>query len=190
MGLNIVSRRALEASKRSRFPRSYFDWADIIKANEDGFYPYTPPTMLMFGLRESLIMMLREEGLANTFARHARLAEATRRAVRGWGFEILPRDPREFSNTLTPVVVPDGINADEVRATILERFDVSLGVGLGKVKGKIFRIGHLGSLNETMLAGVLCAVQMGLRLSGVDVNDGIGPALDYLANPERTPALV
>ena len=190
MGLNIVSKKALEASKKSKFPRSYFDWSDIIKANADGFYPYTPPTLLMFGLRESLKMMLREEGIANTFARHARLAEATRRAVRGWGLEILPRDPREFSNTLTPVVVPDGVNADDVRAKILERFDVSLGVGLGKVKGKVFRIGHLGSINETMLAGVLCAVQMGLRLSGVDVSDGIAAALDYLANPERTPALV
>ncbi|MGH7684847.1 MAG: serine--glyoxylate aminotransferase, partial [Vulcanimicrobiaceae bacterium] len=109
--------------------------------------------------------------------------------VRGWGLEILPRDPREFSNTLTPVVVPGGVDSDKVRAVILDRFDVSLGVGLGRVKGKIFRIGHLGSLNETMLAGVLCAVQMGLRLSGVDVTDGIGPALDYLANPVREPAL-
>ena len=189
MGLNIVSRKALEASKKSKFPNSYFSWQDIIDANVDGFYPYTPPTMLMLGLRESLRIMLRDEGIANTFARHARLAEATRRAVRGWGLEILPRDSREFSNTLTPVVVPEGIDSDKVRAVILDRFDVSLGVGLGRVKGKIFRIGHLGSLNETMLAGVLCAVQMGLQLSGVDAGDGIGPALDYLANPERQPAL-
>lgn len=189
MGLNIVSRKALEASKKSRFPKTYFDWAAIIEANVEGFYPYTPPTMLMLGLREALTM-LEEEGLANTFARHARLAEATRRAVRGWGLEILPRDPREYSNTLTPVVVPEGVNADAVRATILDRFDVSLGVGLGRVKGKIFRIGHLGSLNETMLCGVLCAVQMGLRLSGVDVSDGISAALEYLAQPDRAPALV
>jgi len=190
MGLNIVSRKAFEAAKKSRFPRGYFDWSAIVEANKDGFYPYTPPTNLMFGLRESLRMLLGEEGLENTFKRHARLAEATRRAVRGWGLEILARDPREYSNTLTPVVVPEGIDSDAVRATILERFDVSLGVGLGKVKGKIFRIGHLGSLNETMLAGVLCAVQMGLRLSGVDTGDGITPALEYLQNPERAPVLV
>jgi alanine-glyoxylate transaminase/serine-glyoxylate transaminase/serine-pyruvate transaminase len=190
MGINIVSRKALEASKKSRFPRSYFDWQAIIEANAEGFYPYTPPTSLLFGLRESLKMMLREEGIANTFARHARLAEATRRAVRGWGLEIQPRDPREFSNTLTPVVMPDGVDSDKIRAVILDRFDVSLGAGLGRVKGKIFRIGHLGSLNETMLAGVLCAVQMGLRLSGVNAGNGIEPALEYLANPEREAVLV
>lgn len=186
IGINVVSRKALDASKHSRFPRSYFDWAPIIEANTQGFYPYTPPTLLFFGLRESL-RMLNEEGLENTFARHARLAEATRRAVAGWGLEILPRDPREYSNTLTAVVVPEDIDADAVRKKILERYDVSLGVGLGMVKGKVFRIGHLGSINDVMLTGVLCAVQMGLRLSGIDLGDGIGPALEYLVD-QRAPA--
>jgi alanine-glyoxylate transaminase/serine-glyoxylate transaminase/serine-pyruvate transaminase len=189
VGVNVVSRKAFEVSKRSRFPRSYFDWAPIVEANAQGFFPYTPPTLLLLGLRESL-RLLREEGLANTFARHARLGEATRRAVRGWGLEVLALDPREYSNTLTAVVVPQGADADAVRKRILERFDVSLGVGLGKVKGKVFRIGHLGSINETMLAGVLCAVQMGLRLCGLDVGDGVGAALGYLAEPEPAPALV
>jgi len=188
LGINVVSRKALEASKRARLPRSYFDWTPIIEANAQGFYPYTPPTSMFFGLRESL-RILHEEGLENTFARHARLAEATRRAVVGWGLEILARDPREYSNTVTAVLVPENVDADGVRLKILERFDVSLGVGLGRVKGKIFRIGHLGSINEVMLAGVLCAVQMGLRLSGIDLGDGIGPALEYLAEPERAPAL-
>jgi len=188
IGINVVSRKALEASKRSKFPKAYFDWAPIIEANAQGFYPYTSPTLLFYGLREAL-RMLHEEGLENTFKRHARLAEATRRAVGGWGLEILARDPREYSNTLTAVLMPEGADPDRVRLKILERFDVSLGVGLGKVKGKVFRIGHLGSINDTMLAGVLCAVQMGLRLSGVDIDDGIAPALEYLAEPERAPAL-
>ncbi|MGH7716222.1 MAG: pyridoxal-phosphate-dependent aminotransferase family protein, partial [Vulcanimicrobiaceae bacterium] len=187
LGINIVSRKALDASKRSRFPKSYFDWTPIIEMNAQGFYPYTPPTLMFFGLRESL-RMLHEEGLENTFARHARLAEATRRAVGGWGLEILAQDPREYSNTLTAVLVPEDVDADAVRLKVLQRFDVSLGVGLGKVKGKIIRIGHVGSLNDVMLAGVLCAVQMGLRLSGIDLGDGIGPALDYLTEPERAPA--
>ncbi|MBV8353959.1 MAG: aminotransferase class V-fold PLP-dependent enzyme [Candidatus Eremiobacteraeota bacterium] len=193
LGINVVSQKALDASKRSRFPRSYFDWAPIIGANADGFFPYTPPTLLMFGLRESLAV-LREEGHAAVFARHARLAEATRQAVHGWGLEILARDPREYSNTLTAVVVPDGVDADRVRRTILDRFDISLGVGLGKVKGRVFRIGHLGSLNDVMLAGVLCGVEMGLRATGIPVGEGVAAALRYLVAPEslplaRTPAL-
>ena len=188
LGFNVVSRKAFEASKRAKIPRSYFDWAPIVAMNAQGFYPYTPPTLMLLGLRESL-RVLKEEGQQNTFARHARLAEATRRAVRGWGLEVNSADPREHSNTVTAVVVPDGVDSDIVRIKILERFDVSLGVGLGKVKGKVFRIGHLGSINEVMVAGVLAAVQMGLRLCGVAVGDGIGPALEYLAEPERTPAL-
>jgi alanine-glyoxylate transaminase/serine-glyoxylate transaminase/serine-pyruvate transaminase len=194
IGFNVVSAKALEASKHASFPRSYFDWAPIIAANKQGFFPYTPPTLLMFGLRESLAM-LHEEGLENVFARHARLAEATRRAVRGWGLEMLATDPREYSNTLTAIVVPDGVDSDAVRKTILERFDMSLGVGLGKVKGRVFRIGHLGSFNELMLAATLCGVQMGLRLCGVEAGDGVGAALEYLTSPQaaelkRTPALV
>ena len=194
IGFNVVSPKALEAAKRSTFPRSYFDWAPIIAANKQGFFPYTPPTLLMFGLRESLAM-LREEGLENVFARHARLAEATRRAVRAWGLEILASDPREYSNTLTGIIVPEGLDSDAVRSTILERFDMSLGVGLGKLKGRVFRSGHLGSFNDLMLAATRCGVQMGLKLCGVEVGDGVGAALDYLMNPQaaerkRTPALV
>jgi len=194
IGLNVVSAKALEASKRSTFPRSYFDWAPIIAANKQGFFPYTPPTLLMCGLRESLAM-LHEEGLENVFARHARHAEATRHAVRGWGLEILALDPREYSNTLTAIVVPGGVDSDRVRQTVLERFDMSLGVGLGKLKGRVFRIGHLGSFNDLMLAATLCGVQMGLKLCGVEVGDGVAAALDYLTNPQpaepkRSPALV
>ena len=193
IGINVVSPKALEASKSSRFARAYFDWAPIVAANAQGFYPYTPPTLLLFGLRESLAM-LREEGLDNVYARHARLAEAARRAVRGWGLEILVRDPREYSNTLTAVVVPEGVDADAIRTTILERFDMSLGIGLGKVKGRVFRIGHLGSINDLMLCGALCGVQMGLRACGLEVGDGVGAALTYLAGPasvskKLTPAL-
>src|ERR1700693_65453 len=194
IGINVVSPKALEAARRSTFPRSYFDWAPIIAANKQGFFPYTPPTLLMFGLRESL-EMLREEGLDNVFARHARLAEATRRAVRGWGLEILATDPREYSNTLTALVVPEGVDSDVVRTTILERFDMSLGVGLGKLKGRVFRIGHLGSFNDLMLAATLCGVQMGLRICGVEAGEGVAAALDYLTDPKpaeaaRAPALV
>ena len=182
IGINAISPKALEAAKRAGFPRAYFDWAPIVAANAQGFYPYTPPTLLMFGLRESLAM-LREEGLENVFRRHARLAEAARRAVQGWGLEVLARDPREYSNTLTAVIVPDGVDADRVRTTILERFDMSLGIGLGKVKGRVFRIGHLGSFNELMLAATLCGVQMGLRLCEVEAGDGVGAALQYLVDP-------
>jgi alanine-glyoxylate transaminase/serine-glyoxylate transaminase/serine-pyruvate transaminase len=194
IGLNVVSAKALEASKRSRFPRSYFDWASIIAANAQGFFPYTPPTLMMFGLREALAL-LREEGLENVFARHARLAEATRCAVVAWGLEILATDPRERSNTLTAIVVPEGVDADVIRTTILERFDMSLGVGLGKLKGRVFRIGHLGSFNELMLAATLCGVQMGLRLCDVPIGDGVGAALEFLTAPksgaaQRAPALV
>jgi alanine-glyoxylate transaminase/serine-glyoxylate transaminase/serine-pyruvate transaminase len=189
IGINVVSAKALEASKRSTFPRSYFDWGPIIAANAQGFYPYTPPTLLMFGLREALAMLL-EEGLESVFARHARLAEAARQAVRGWGLEILASDPREYSNTLTAILVPDGVDADKVRTTILERFDMSLGVGLGKLKGRVFRIGHLGSFNELMLAAALCGVQMGLRLCDVPVGDGVGAALESLTAPSRNKRLI
>src|SRR5262249_10989150 len=161
------------------------DWAPIVAANAQGFYPYTPPTLLLFGLREALAM-LREEGMENVFARHARLAEATRRAVTGWGLEVFARDPREYSQAVTAVLVPEGIDADAIRATILEQFDLSLGTGLGKLKGKIFRIGHLGSINELMLCGALCGVQMGLRLAELDAGDGVSRAIAYLSNPSMT----
>jgi len=182
MGINVISERALTAHRSSRFPRSYFDWTPILELNGVGFYPYTSPTLLFFGLREALKMILREEGLANTLARHARLAEATRRAVAAWGLEVVAQDPREYANSLTAVLVPAGIDADAIRATILERFDMSLGTCFGKFKGKVFRIGHLGSINDLMLAGTLAGVQMGLRLHEIGTVDGVNAALAYLSN--------
>jgi alanine-glyoxylate transaminase/serine-glyoxylate transaminase/serine-pyruvate transaminase len=160
----------------------------MLASNRDGYFPYTPATNLLYGLLEAL-HMLHEETLPAVFARHARHAEATRRAVRGWGLEILAADPREYSNTLTAVVTPEGVDADRVRAVILEHFDLSLGTGLGKVKGRVFRIGHLGSFNDLMLAGTLCGVQMGLDLAHIEHGDGVGAALAYLAAPNESPVL-
>jgi alanine-glyoxylate transaminase/serine-glyoxylate transaminase/serine-pyruvate transaminase len=182
MGINVISAKALAAHRTSTFPRSYFDWTPILEMNGAGFFPYTSPTLLFFGLREALKMILREEGLVNTLARHARLAEATRRAVAAWGLELVAQDPREYTNSLTAVLVPDGIDADAIRATILDRFDMSLGTCFGKFKGKVFRIGHLGSINELMLAGTLSGVQMGLRLHDIGTTAGVNAALAYLSN--------
>jgi alanine-glyoxylate transaminase / serine-glyoxylate transaminase / serine-pyruvate transaminase len=185
LGFNAVSARAVEVSETSGSPRSYWDWAPILEANESGFWPYTSATNLLYGLREALAM-LREEGLPTVFARHARHAEATRAAVEAWGLEVLALDPRERSAVLTGVVVPEDVDADQVRRVILERFDMSLGAGLGKLKGRIFRIGHLGDFNDLMLAGTLCGVEMGLRLAGVPIEPGVQAALDVL---EREPVL-
>jgi alanine-glyoxylate transaminase / serine-glyoxylate transaminase / serine-pyruvate transaminase len=184
LGFNAISEKALAEAKRSRLPKSYWGWEEILAANKGGFYPYTPATNLLYGLREA-IEMLHEEGLPAVFARHARLAEATRRTVRGWGLEILCQNPEEHSNTLTAVVMPDGYDADNVRETILERYNLSLGTGLGRLKGKVFRIGHLGDFNDLMLAGTLCGVQMGLTLAGVPHRDGISAALDYLTDRQE-----
>jgi alanine-glyoxylate transaminase/serine-glyoxylate transaminase/serine-pyruvate transaminase len=152
----------------------------MLGANKSGFFPYTPATNLLFGLREALCL-LREEGLEHAFARHRRLAEATRRAVRAWGLEILCANPEEYSHSLTAVLLPPGHNADELRRLILERFNLSLGNGLGKVQGKVFRIGHLGDFNELMLAGTLCGVEMGLSLAQAPfVRGGVAAALQYL----------
>jgi alanine-glyoxylate transaminase/serine-glyoxylate transaminase/serine-pyruvate transaminase len=186
LAFNAISEKALAASRTARMPRSYWAWDEMLAANRDGYFPYTPATNLLYGLREAL-HMLREEGLTNVFARHARHGEATRRAARGWGLENLALDPREYSDTVTALLVPDGVDADALRATILDRFDMSLGTGLGKLKGRVFRIGHLGSFNDLMLAGTLSGVQMGLELAGIPHGDGVSPALSYLANP--TPAL-
>jgi alanine-glyoxylate transaminase / serine-glyoxylate transaminase / serine-pyruvate transaminase len=188
LGFNAISPRALEASSRARLPRSYWDWAPIVEANESGFWPYTSATNLLYGLREALAM-LREEGLEAVFARHARHAAATRAAVEAWGLEVLALDPREQSPVLTGVVMPDGVDADEVRGVILERFDMSLGAGLGKLKGRIFRIGHLGDFNDLMLAGTLCGVEMGLRLAGVPIEPGIQAALDALEREPEPPGV-
>jgi alanine-glyoxylate transaminase / serine-glyoxylate transaminase / serine-pyruvate transaminase len=181
LGLNAVSPKALEASKSARLPRSYWDWEAMIRDNKMGFFPYTPATNLLYGLREALRMLL-EEGLEGVLARHLRHAEATRRAVRAWGLEILCLNPDEYSPALTTVVMPEGHDADALRKVILERFDMSLGTGLGKLKGKVFRIGHLGDLNDLMLAGTLCGVEMGLALAGIPFSKGgVTAALDFLS---------
>jgi alanine-glyoxylate transaminase/serine-glyoxylate transaminase/serine-pyruvate transaminase len=180
LGMNAVSAKALEASASATLPRSYWDWGPVLKMNERSFFPYTPPTNLLYGLDAALGMLL-EEGLSNVFARHARLAEATRTAVRGWELEFCCLDPEEYSDSLTAVWLPDGHDADQLRALILSRFDMSLGTGLGKVKGRVVRIGHLGDFNDLMLAGTLCGVEMGLDLAGVPHRkDGVRAALDYL----------
>jgi alanine-glyoxylate transaminase / serine-glyoxylate transaminase / serine-pyruvate transaminase len=180
LGLNAVSGKALEASRQARLARSYWEWQPMLEAAETGVFPYTPPTNLLYGLREALAM-LGEEGLPAVFARHARHAEATRRAVRGWGLEIICQDPGGYSDTLTAVIVPDGHDADQVRAIILDRFNMSLGAGLGRLAGRVFRIGHLGDLGDLWLAGVLCGVEMGLVLAAVPVTrDGVRAALEYL----------
>ena len=180
LGFNAVSDKAIAAAATARMPRAYWDWEPILAANTNGFWPYTPPTNLLYGLREALVM-LEEETLPAVFARHLRHAEATRRAVRGWGLEVLCEDPREHSPALTAVVVPEGHDADEVRRVILERFDMSLGTGLGRLAGRVFRIGHLGDFNDLMLAGTLCGVEMGLAAAGVPVErGGVDAALELL----------
>jgi alanine-glyoxylate transaminase/serine-glyoxylate transaminase/serine-pyruvate transaminase len=180
LGFNAISEKALAASRSARLPRSYWDWAPIIAANARGFFPYTPGTNLLYGLREACTM-LAEEGLRGVFARHQRHAAATRAAVRAWGLEVLCADEREHSGSLTAVLLPEGHDADEVRRVILEKFDMSLGSGLGKLAGKIFRIGHLGHFNDLMLAGTLGGVQMGLQLAGVPIKPGgVEAALEHL----------
>ena len=171
LGFCAVSKKARAASKTATLPRHYFDWEEMLGQNEKGFFPYTPVTNLLYGLREALAM-LEEEGLENVFARHARHGEATRAAVRAWGLEIVCEDPREYSNSMTAVFMPDGYNADELRTIILDHFNMSLGVGLSKFAGKVFRIGHLGSFNDLMLAGTLAGVEMGMRLAGVPHREG------------------
>jgi alanine-glyoxylate transaminase/serine-glyoxylate transaminase/serine-pyruvate transaminase len=183
LSFNAVNDKALQAAKSAGLPRAYWNWEEMLAANQTGVFPYTPATNLLYGLREALDM-LQEEGLDNVFARHARHGEATRRAVRAWGLEILCLEPAEYSNSLTALVMPEGHDADDVRKVTLERFDMSLGAGLGKLKGKIFRIGHLGHFNDLMLGGTLCGVEMGLALAGVPIRKGgVQAALDYLATP-------
>jgi alanine-glyoxylate transaminase/serine-glyoxylate transaminase/serine-pyruvate transaminase len=185
LGFNAVSDKALEAAARGGSPRSYFDWEPVIAANRNGLYPYTPATNLLYGLCEA-IAMLEEQTLAAVFGRHQRHAEATRAAVRAWGMEVLCQDEREHSPALTAVVMPDGHDADRLRARILECFDMSLGAGLGRLRGRVFRIGHLGDFNDLMLAGTLSGVEMGLSLCGVPVaGAGVGAALAHLEAAAR-----
>ena len=182
LGMNAVSGKALLAAQRARLPRSYWDWQPVLAAAGTGVFPYTPATNLLFGLREALAMF-GEEGLPAVFARHARHAEATRRAVRGWGLDLLCQNPDDYSSTLTAVLVPDGHDADLVRRLILDRYNMSLGAGLGRLAGRVFRIGHLGDLGDLSLAGALCGVEMGLALAGVPIaRDGVSAALAYLGS--------
>ncbi|HEY1299149.1 MAG TPA: aminotransferase class V-fold PLP-dependent enzyme [Stellaceae bacterium] len=184
LGFNAVSKKALAAAEEARLPRSYWDWRAMLETERTGFFPYTPGTNLLFGLHESLAMLLDEEGLDEVFRRHARHAEATRRAVAAWGLETVSADPREHSNSLTAVLVPDGFDADRLRDIILDAFDMSLGTGLGRLKGKAFRIGHLGHFNDLMLCGTLSGVEMGLHRAGVPHRSGgVAAALEYLAAP-------
>jgi alanine-glyoxylate transaminase/serine-glyoxylate transaminase/serine-pyruvate transaminase len=182
LGLNAISEKALVASKSARLPRSYWDWEPMLKDSQAGFFPYTPATNLLYGLREALHMLF-EEGLENVFARHTRHADATRRAVQAWGLELVCRNPAEYSSSLTAVMMPEGYDADALRKVILDRFDLSLGTGLGKLKGKIFRIGHLGDFNDLMLTGTLGGVEMGLAMAGVPFKTGgVAAALEYLSS--------
>jgi alanine-glyoxylate transaminase/serine-glyoxylate transaminase/serine-pyruvate transaminase len=182
LGLNAISQKALAASKAARLTRSYWDWEPMIRDNTAGFFPYTPATNLLYGLREALYMLF-EEGLENVLARHSRHAEATRLAVRTWGLDVVCRDPAEYSSSITALLMPEGYDADALRKVILDRYDLSLGTGLGKLKGKVFRIGHLGDFNDLMLAGTLSGVEMGLALAGVPfTRGGVAAALDFLSS--------
>jgi alanine-glyoxylate transaminase / serine-glyoxylate transaminase / serine-pyruvate transaminase len=188
LSFNCISAKALGASKAAKLPRSYWAWDEMLANGKSGYFPYTPATNLLYGLREALAMLLDEEGLDAVFARHQRHGEATRRAVRAWGLEVLALDPREYSGSLTAVVVPSGHDADRVRKTILEAFDMSLGTGLGKLAGKVFRIGHLGDFNDLTLMGTLAGVEMGLGLAGVQVRkEGVQAAMAYLAESHAQP---
>ena len=180
LGFNVISEKALAASKTALLPRSYWDWQPMLESNASGFFPYTPPTNLLYGLREATAILL-EEGLDAVFARHQRHAAATRAAVEAWGLDVLCRDPEEYSSTLTAVMVPEGHDADRLRKIVLDAFDMSLGTGLGKLRGHVFRIGHLGHFNDLMLAGALCGVEMGLQMANVPHRrGGVAAALDLL----------
>ena len=184
LSFNALSERAITESKTGGMRRSYWDWHDQIAANATGAFPFTPATNLLYGLKEA-IDMLHEEGLDQVFARHDRHAEATRQAVQAWGLEVLCQEPKNYSSSLTAVLLPDGHNADAFRATVLDNFDMSLGNGLSKLSGKVFRIGHLGDFNDLMLLGTLSGVEMGLDLSGIPhQTGGVSKAMAYLAEPK------
>ena len=180
LGFNAISQKALAASKTNKMPRSYWDWEEMLKPNAKGFFPYTPATNLLYGLREATAMLL-EEGLDNVFARHQRLAAATRTAVNHWGLEVLCKEPKDFSPVLTAVLMPPGYDADEFRKVVLDNFNMSLGTGLAKVAGKVFRIGHLGECNELTLLAALTGVEIGLAVAGVPHRSGgVDAAMKFL----------
>jgi alanine-glyoxylate transaminase / serine-glyoxylate transaminase / serine-pyruvate transaminase len=185
LSFNCVSDKALAAAKAAKLPRSYWNWEEMLASNKDGWFPYTPATNLLYGLRVALKMLVEEEGLDNVFKRHDRHAEATRRAVRAWGLEILCLNPAEYSSSLTAVLMPEGHSEIKFRDAVLERFNLSLGSGLTKLRDKVFRIGHLGDFNDLMLAGTLAGIEMGLELTGVPhKKGGVDAALDYLVHSE------
>jgi len=182
ISFNAISDKALAATKSAKLPRAYWDWEPMLRDNKAGFFPYTPSTNILYGLREALSMM-RDEGLETIWARHERFGRATRAAVKAWGLDILAQNAAEYSGVLTAVIMPDGRDADAFRQLVLERFDMSLGTGLGKMKGKIFRIGHLGDFNDLMLAGTLGGVEMGFALAGVPhKSGGVLAALELLTS--------
>lgn len=182
LGFNAVSSKALEAHEQAALPNSYWNWKNMLAANETGYYPYTPGTNLLYGLRESL-RMINEEGLENIFARHARHGRATRAAVRAWGLELQCTNPDQYSDSLTAVRLPEGHNSDEFRKVVLDRFNMALGNGLGRIAGIVFRIGHLGDLNDLSLIGTLGGVEMGLKLAGVPYQPGgVQAAMKLLAD--------
>jgi alanine-glyoxylate transaminase/serine-glyoxylate transaminase/serine-pyruvate transaminase len=182
MSFNAISDKALAASKTSKLPKSFWSWDDMLTMNKVGFFPYTPATQMLQGLAVG-IEMLHEEGLDNVFARHHRLAEATRRAVRTWGLEIMCKDPKYYSPTITAVMLPEGHNADALRSLALDTFNIAYGASFGAYSGKYFRIGHLGDINDTMLMGGLSATEMALSLAGVPhKKGGAQAAMDYLVS--------
>src|SRR6202023_1185634 len=188
LSFNAVGEKALAAAKNAKLPKSFWSWEDMIANNRNGFFPYTPATNLLYALAES-IDMLHEEGLENVFARHDRHAEATRCAVRAWGLEIWCREPKDYSSSLTTVLVPEGQDADRFRKAALEHFDISLGTGLSRLAGKVFRIGHLGDTNDLTIVGALAGVEMGLGLAIVPHHKGgVQAAMDYLAAAAQHPA--
>jgi alanine-glyoxylate transaminase/serine-glyoxylate transaminase/serine-pyruvate transaminase len=188
MSFNAVSDKALAASKTSKLPKSFWSWDDMLAMNKIGFFPYTPATQMLQGLAVG-IDMLHEEGLDNVFARHHRLAEATRRAVRAWGLEIMCRDPKYYSPTITAVLLPEGHNADAFRSLALDTFNISYGASFGAYAGKYFRIGHLGDINDGTLLGALSITEMALALAGIPhQKGGVQAAIDYLVSAHANPA--
>ncbi|MFG1412636.1 aminotransferase class V-fold PLP-dependent enzyme [Xanthobacter sp. VTT E-85241] len=185
LSFTAVSEKALAATKTSKLPKLFWAWEEMLGPNRNGFFPYTPGTTLLYGLAEA-IDMLNEEGLENVFARHDRHAEATRRAVRAWGLEVLCREAKYYSSSLTAVLVPEGHDADRFRQVALEHFDISLGTGLTKLQGRVFRIGHLGDTNDLTILGALAGVEMGLELAGIPHHKGgVQAAMEYLTAAAR-----
>jgi len=190
LSFTAISAKAIDASKSAELRRSYFAWDDMLAMNASGFFPYTPATGLLYGLAEA-IDMINEEGLENVFERHERLSEATRRAVEGWGLDIQSRDAKYHSPAVTAVIMPEGHSADGFRKIVLDSFNMSLGTGLNKIAGKVFRIGHLGDTNELTIMGALAGVEMGFDLAGVPhTKGGVGAAMSYLAETARPKSAV